>query len=272
MTRQKPPNYPGSLLTPPHGQPQPISSPCMKHLSPSAMSNPLDLNTQPLHDASTHKTSELESKPSACEIPNSPAQSPLPCILLAYAELRRLACSFLRGERGQKSLQPTALVHEAYLRLASPKYMTQPWWSQTDAFVAICARVMKQVLIDHARKRQALKRRDPLSIDPDSQEPCQLVRPVSDGSATSSHELDMLEIDTALRELESFCPRAAEVVHLRFFLGLSNRQAAESLGISLSTAEADWRKARAWLLARSKGLPPFLRINQRGTFSDVPSP
>lgn len=148
-----------------------------------------------------------------------------------YAELRRLAAHYLRGESKAKTLQPTALVHEAYLHLASIRAID---WKARGQFIAVVAQMMRRVLIDHARKRRAAKRNaeDALRLATDR---------VGDSA------WDVLDVDHALSKMTSRFPRHAKGVELRFFGGLSSPQIAQVLDISLATVERDWRFARAWL-------------------------
>ena len=153
---------------------------------------------------------------------------------LVYDELRRLAAHHLAGERPGHTLQPTALVHEAYLRLIDGDGRR---FADRAHFFRAAAEAMRRILIDHARHRASLKaggdwRRITLaSADP----------------FLDDHTLDLLALDEALKTLARSEPRKAEVVTLRFFGGLSNEEAAGVLGISPSTADNDWAYARAWL-------------------------
>jgi RNA polymerase sigma factor (TIGR02999 family) len=155
---------------------------------------------------------------------------------LVYDELRRLAAEKLAGERPGQTLQATALVHEAYLRLvgADPK---TPWDGRRHFFAA-AAEAMRRILIDRARHKQTRKagggRR---RLDLDDIEP----------APEEGDDDRLLVLDEALRQLEAEDPRKAELVKLRFFAGLTAVQAAAALGVSTSTAEKDWAYARSWL-------------------------
>ncbi len=157
---------------------------------------------------------------------------------IIYEELRALAGAFFREERSEHTLQPTALVHEAYLRMAQPS----PDGPRTSVqFRALAATVMRHVLVDHARARNALRRggdRTLVSLGADV------------ASAGSGGEVDVEAIDQALQELSGLNERTARVVELRFFAGLSHEEIAESLGVSLSSVEREWRFARSWLADR----------------------
>lgn len=151
-----------------------------------------------------------------------------------YVELRRLARSLLRRERPDHTLQPTALVHEAYLRLARQHSLR---WENRAQFFAIAAQMMRRILINHARDRRAAKRGGgTLNVPLD--EALDL--------AESTH-VDVLQLDEALAELEGLAPRQSQIVELRFFGGLSLEETAHVLSISTATVERQWRIARAWL-------------------------
>ncbi len=154
-----------------------------------------------------------------------------------YDELRAIAAGYLRRERADHTLQPTALVHEAYGRLVD---QTQIPWSDAAHFRAIAARVMRQVLVDSARKHTATKRgagrlRVTLSG---------LEQP-GDG-----RQIDMIELDEAIEALKALHERKARVVELLFFGGMTHAEAAQLLDVSRKTVEADWYMARAWLGTR----------------------
>ncbi|HWZ85242.1 MAG TPA: sigma-70 family RNA polymerase sigma factor [Thermoanaerobaculia bacterium] len=153
---------------------------------------------------------------------------------LVYGELRKIAASHLRSERGSHTLQPTALVHEAYLRLVGQRSVS---WANRAHFYGIAAQMMRRVLVDHARRRQAAKRNPwTISVALPEGEP---------GAADRAPEL--LALDLALTELERLDPRQARVVELRFFAGLSVEETAEVAGISTATVKREWRTARAFL-------------------------
>lgn len=181
-----------------------------------------------------------------------------------YTELRALAASYLDDERPGHTLQPTALVHEAFVRLASqgglvPAAVTGdgPPRTREDLF-ARAAEVMRWVLIDHARRRNAVKRggvgRSPGERSPDGA----IALPSDPGAGLASLHtqrqetpsiaaLDVLAVDQAITSLERVHARAAKLVRLRFFIGLTVPETARVLEVSLATAESDWRLARAWL-------------------------
>ena len=159
---------------------------------------------------------------------------------LVYNELRVLARHHLRKERGDHTLHSTALVHEAYLRLAG---QDPPQWQNRAHFFAIAARVMRQILVDHARGRDAAKRGSgacTLSLD----ESMGLQQKVN---------VDVMELDKALTKLSELDDQQSRIVELRFFGGLTIEDASEALGISPATVKRDWLVARAWLLRAITG-------------------
>ncbi len=158
---------------------------------------------------------------------------------LVYEELRRLAAARMRQEAVEHTLQPTALVHEAYLRLVG----SQPQdWENRGHFFGAAAEAMRRILIDHARQRGRLKRGGDLNRVP-------LADPL-DNSGYDPDEL--LAVNEALEEFEQLMPKKAALVKLRYFAGLDEATAAESLGISRATASRWWVFSRAWLYDRLK--------------------
>jgi RNA polymerase sigma-70 factor (ECF subfamily) len=159
---------------------------------------------------------------------------------LVYAELRAIAGAMMRSERADHTLQPTALVHEAFVRLVGGE---SPRPADKKHFLAVASKVMRQVLVDHARSRGALARggdRDRVTIG------------ATGGVASAAPVLDLLALDDALAELELLSERKARTVELRYFGGLSNDDIAEVLNVARSTVAEDWAFARAWLGARLK--------------------
>ena len=150
---------------------------------------------------------------------------------LIYRDLRRLAGHYLAGEQAGHTLQPTALVHEAYLQVASIRDVD---WKTRSHFVALMAQIMRRILIDHARRRKSAKRTPPAAVAR------------GHGGMTAA-TLDVLSVDEALTRMTSRYPRPAQVVELRFFGGLESEEIARVLEVSLTTVERDWRFARAWL-------------------------
>jgi RNA polymerase sigma factor (TIGR02999 family) len=154
-----------------------------------------------------------------------------------YPDLRRLAAHYMRDERSGHTLQPTALVHELYLKLLPGEPLD---WQNRAHFVAVAAQQLRRMLIDHARSIRAERRggnRVKLSLEE------------VEGWGGNTEE-DLLALDQALERLEKLDPRCARLIELRFFGGLKEREAAEVLGISLATLKRDWTFARAWLIRR----------------------
>jgi RNA polymerase sigma factor (TIGR02999 family) len=159
---------------------------------------------------------------------------------MVHAELRRLARRQMAGERPGHTLQTTALVNEAYLRLID---LSQVRWQDRAHFLGMSARVMRRILVDHARARGANKRggRD------------QKV-PIEDAAAvTEERAVDLIALDDALNALAVVDSRKSQVVELRFFGGLSIEETAESLHVSPETVKRDWRVAKVWLLRELAG-------------------
>jgi RNA polymerase sigma-70 factor, ECF subfamily len=154
---------------------------------------------------------------------------------LIYGELRRLAAGYLRRERVGHTLQPTALVHEAYLRLVD---QTQVRWQNRAHFLGVAAQMMRRILVDHARAREAGKRGgefQKLSLDENVD------------ASGGGRDLDLVALDDALERLAELDPQKSKIVELRFFGGLSVEETAEVLGVSAPTVKRQWRMAKAWL-------------------------
>ena len=159
---------------------------------------------------------------------------------LAYRELRRIAAAMMSRERAGHTLQPTALVHAAFLRLTRSSEFAVDDRSE---FVSMAAHTMRCILVDHARKRGTLKRGgDRLQLTLDEVD-----------SAAPSKPLDLLELDEALSRLSRVDERQHRIVELRFFGGLKNREVADLLDVSERTVEDDWRLARMWLKRELSG-------------------
>lgn len=159
---------------------------------------------------------------------------------LVYDELHKLAVHYMRAERGDHTLQPTALVHEAYIRLVDQRNAS---WQNRSHFFGIAAQAMRRILVDHARRKRAGKREggDRVTLDESVAEAPQ-------------RSVDLIALDDALNKLASLDPRQARVVELRFFGGLDIEQTAESLGISPATVKRDWTFARAFLQREMDGM------------------
>jgi len=152
---------------------------------------------------------------------------------LVYDDLRHLAAAYMRDERSDHTLQATALVHEAYLRLVDWQNVT---WQNRAQFFAVAAQVMRRVLVDHARGKNAAKREG-------SQHKLALDEAVS---FANEKEFDVLALEEALLSLEKLDPRQAKVVELRFFGGLSIEEVAHVLKLSTTTVKREWTIAKAW--------------------------
>ncbi len=160
-----------------------------------------------------------------------------------YGELRQLAASYLRRERRDHTLQATALVHEAFVKLVDQREVR---WQNRAHFFGIAAQVMRRILVDHARAHAASKRGSgerPLSLDE-----ALVVAPASD--------IDFLALDEALTRLAALDPQQSKVVELRFFGGLTIDETAEVLHISPATVGREWTLAKAWLYAELGPAPP----------------
>jgi RNA polymerase sigma-70 factor (ECF subfamily) len=153
---------------------------------------------------------------------------------MVYRDLRRMAAYYLSGESNANTLQPTALVHEAYLHISAIRDLE---WKDRSQFIGVVARMMRRILVDHARNRNAAKRD---AKQADTPQP----------GALSPSPLDVLAVDEALTQMAASYPRCCEIVELRFFGDLEFPEIAEALDLSLSTVERDWRFARAWLQNR----------------------
>ena len=161
-------------------------------------------------------------------------------VTVVYDELRRLAAHYMRAERPDHTLEATALVHEMYMRLVASEPV--PWQSRAH-FFAVAAQQLRRILVNHARDRHAEKRggkrvKLSLSFVNGVAQPC---------------EQDVLDLEQALERLEQLDARAARVIELRFFGGMTEEEAAEALGISVATLKRDWAFGRAWLLRHLQG-------------------
>ena len=162
---------------------------------------------------------------------------------LVYRELHRIAGRLMAGQRPNHTLQATALVNEAYVRLVDARQVS---WQDRAHFFALCARAMRQILIDHARARASEKRGgDQVAIEFDEA-----------FAATPSSQINLLEINDALNRLAQMNPRMSQVVELRFFGGLNLEETAEALRVSTKTVRRDWDLARAWLYGELSGNQP----------------
>jgi RNA polymerase sigma-70 factor (ECF subfamily) len=161
---------------------------------------------------------------------------------LLYAQLRRRAALYLRRERPDHTLQPTALVHEAYLRLIDQRRVA---WQNRVHFLAMASQMMRRILVDHARRRRMGKRSGRwMQVELED-----LILP------SHSNNVDVLALDELLNRLAEFDARKSRIVELRYFGGLSLDETAHALGVSATTIDRDWRAARAWLYRQLKHEP-----------------
>lgn len=160
---------------------------------------------------------------------------------LVYDQLRRLAQSYLRRNRNSSTLQPTVLVHEAYLKLINQE---QTSWQNRAQFFGLAAKIMRDLLVDHARRARAAKRGgDNFSLS------------LSEADQIgNSPNLDLLALNEAMDELAKFKPRHCQIIEMRFFGGLTIEETAEVLAISHATVERDWNFARTWLYRQLKSI------------------
>jgi RNA polymerase sigma-70 factor (ECF subfamily) len=160
-------------------------------------------------------------------------------MLVVYGELHRRAAAYLRRERREHTLQPTALVHEAYLRLVDQRVA----WKNRAQFLGVAAQMMRRVLVDHARRRKMVKRSGQwfrITLD---EHVAQMPAP----------DIGLIDLDVALTRLATLDARKSQIAELRFFGGLSLEETGHVLDLSIATVERDWQAARAWLLATLKG-------------------
>ena len=161
---------------------------------------------------------------------------------LVYDELRGLASKHFRHQPAEHTLQPTALIHEAYIRMVRTDELAV---RDRAHFFALASRVMRQLLVDHCRRRRSSKRGGSwLQVSLDRQ---------SAPTADSDHALEVLALDEALSELAALDERKSRVVELRYFGGLNTNEVATALGVSTRTVDSDWAMARAWLRRRIEG-------------------
>jgi RNA polymerase sigma factor (TIGR02999 family) len=165
---------------------------------------------------------------------------------LVYAELRQLARSLLSRQPAGQTLQPTALVHEAYLRVAGK---SDPGWDGRRHFFGAAARAMRQILVEQARRKAAVKHGGDRGRSDVDVEELQIEPP----------SVDVLALDEALKRLEEKDPRKAQVVMLRYFAGFTMPEVADALGVSAATVEREWRYIRAWLFREIEGRDPHER-------------
>lgn len=158
---------------------------------------------------------------------------------IVYEELRRLARRFLAGERSNHTLDPTALVHETYIRLVNQRAVD---WRNRAQFLGLAASMMRRILINHAQADRAVKRNGGEMVALDDAL-----------AAATKPEVDVLSLNRSLDELSRLDPRQAQVVELRFFGGFSIEETAEVMGISPATVKREWATARLWLVQQMEG-------------------
>jgi RNA polymerase sigma factor (TIGR02999 family) len=188
-----------------------------------------------MSEAATEQATRILS-----EIRDGDTSAPDRLLPLVYGELRALAGDLFKQQPPNHTMQPTALVNEAYLKLVGQR---DPQWKDRAHFMAVAAKAMRNLLIDHARRRKAEKRGggwDRVTLDG-----------VVDQMAERS--IDLLSLEDALTELAELKERVARVVELRFFGGLTVRETAEALRVSTTTVDDDWAMAKAWLTRRLGG-------------------
>jgi RNA polymerase sigma factor (TIGR02999 family) len=160
-----------------------------------------------------------------------------------YGELRRLAAGYMRRERVGVTLQPTAVVNEAFVRLLPQREVS---WENRAHFFGIAAKMMRRVLVDHARRKKAIKRDagpgEPVSVS------------IVPSPKREADQVDVLALNTALSALAELDPRQAEIVEMRFFAGLTVEEIAEVLAISPATVKREWSTAKMWLKHQMRGL------------------
>jgi RNA polymerase sigma factor (TIGR02999 family) len=178
-----------------------------------------------------------------CAIENGDPHAASQLLPLVYDELRKLAAQRLAHEKPGQTLQATALVHEAYLRLVDSEHAQH--WNGRGHFFAAAAQAMRQILVENARRKRRLKRGGGAARE--ELDELNLVAPAVPD--------DLLTLDEALSQLAAVDPRAAELVNLRYFAGFTIPQAAEVLGVAPRTADFLWAYARAWLLQKIEGNP-----------------
>ncbi len=176
------------------------------------------------------------------EVRSGDARSADRLIDCVYKELRRLAGHYMKSERKDHTLQPTALVHEVFLRIIAADSVE---WQDRAHFFAVAARQMRRILVDHARASRAGKRGGGLKVDLENVD-----------VLAGRQDNYVIEVDDALSKLERAEPRAAKIVELKFFSGLTDKEVAEVLKVPVITVRRDWEFARAWLFQRLKPADP----------------
>ena len=171
-------------------------------------------------------------------ISDGDGEAPEELLPLVYGELRKLAHSYMQNERSDHTLQATALVHEAFIRLVDWEKVS---WQNRAHFFAVAASVMRKILVDYAREKKAQKR--------DFGQKLELNEAVS---FSPQKEVDLIDLDEALEDLAKFDEQQSKIVELRFFGGLTLEETAHALSISTATVSREWTVAKAWLFQRMK--------------------
>ena len=169
-------------------------------------------------------------------ISDGDGEAPEQLLPLVYGELRKLAQSYMQNERSDHTLQATALVHEAFIRLVDWEKVSWQNWAH---FFAVAASVMRKILVDYAREKRAQKR--------DFGQKLELSEAIS---FSPQKEVDLIDLDEALEDLAKFDEQQSKIVELRFFGGLTLEETAHALGISAATVSREWTVAKAWLFQR----------------------
>lgn len=196
------------------------------------------ITTETLRTLSLHREASTNVTQILLEWRNGNEEALKQLMPMVYDELRRLAGHYMRKERREHTLQATALVNEAYIRLVDMKVS----WQDRAHFFAVAARLMRRLLVDHARGHHRAKREGDaamISLEDATEVPC--------GPA-----VNVLAVDEALTRLAEFDPRKSEILELRYFGGLNNGEVAEALGVSRATVQRDLRLAKAWLFRELK--------------------
>lgn len=174
-------------------------------------------------------------------------------IPLVYSQLKTLAASHMRRERTDHTLQPTALIHETFLRLVDQNSVT---WRNRGQFFAVAARAMRQILVDHARQRSSLKRGSQVvKVSLAERNTPDVVDPRSVTPASNDLLCDVVAVDRALDALAEIDPELTNIVELRFFAGFTVEETANAMSVSTATVKRGWATARAWLFDRLQSAP-----------------
>jgi RNA polymerase sigma factor (TIGR02999 family) len=171
------------------------------------------------------------------KINDGDSSAPEELLPIVYAELRKLAGGYLKRERPDHTLQPTALVHEAYIRMVDWENVS---WQSRSHFFAVAAKIMRNILVDHARKKKA-------EMHGGNLQKIALDEAISFSKQT---EVNLVDLDEALKDLEKLDERQSKIIELRFFAGLTIEETAHALDVSTMTVSRDWNFAKAWLFRR----------------------